>query len=266
MQKIGSFIIFVLFLMNCTGKQPTSENQATVAVGKVQVEFDNVVGNQDLVLGTGSYQNPLNQSFKVSNFSYYITNIHLKRANGTIYAVPQDSSYFLVRESVLASHTLVLNRVPVDEYVGISFLLGVDSLRSTMNLSKRTGVLDPATGADGHYWIWNSGYIFMRLEGSSPESTGIANLIQYHVGGFGGYSTKMDNNIKSVSLDFGTQKAQVQQEKTVRIKIKTDALKVISGAHTIDFAVVPNIMAGANAKKVAENSSQMFQLVEVRNE
>lgn len=255
------FILFIILLASCTGTQSKEEIKD---LSRIHIHFDNVVGNQDLVLGTTTYSNALNQSFKVSNFNYYISNIKFKRANGTTYTVPQDSCYFLVRESNLASHTLQINQVPVDEYIGVSFLLGVDSLRNTMDISKRTGVLDPATGGEGHYWTWNAGYIFMRLEGTSPQSTGNAGLIQYHVGGFGGYSTPLDNNIKAVSLDFGTQKLQVQKDKTPMLKIKTDVLKVISGVHNIDFATNPNVMSGTEARKVAENSSKMFQFIEIK--
>ncbi len=258
------FSLAACLLFGCAGK--SSKNEAspeTTLQTTLQIVFDNVVGNQDLVLGTTNYSNPLNQTFKVITFNYYVSNLKLQRADGSEYTVPQDSSYFLIREEVLASQTVTLRNLPAGEYVGVSFLLGVDSLRNTMDISRRTGVLDPATGAQGHYWTWNSGYIFMRLEGSSPESTGSANLIQYHVGGFGGYTSKLDNNIKKINLSFGTQKAQVRLDNKPQVKLKIDALKVISGSHLVDFANLPNVMSGANARNIAENTAQMFAFVSV---
>jgi len=246
----------------CTGRKLQTESPQA---GKLQITFDNVVGNRDLILGTEFYTNTLNQTFKVANFNYYVSNIKLQRADGTEHVVLQDSSYFLVRESNASSQTAALNQVPFGEYTGLTFILGVDSLRNTMDIAKRTGVLDPATGGQGHYWTWNSGYIFMRLEGNSPQSTGTAGLIQYHVGGFGGYSTPIDNNIKKISLSFGTQKAVVQANKKTSIQLRADALKIITGIYTIDFATLPNVMGGDDAKKVAENASKIFEFVGITN-
>ena len=70
------------------------------------------------------------------------------------------------------SQEVVLKNIPAGDYNQITFTIGVDSLRSTMDVSKRPGVLDPAQGHDGMYWTWNSGYIFFKMEGISPAAPG----------------------------------------------------------------------------------------------
>ena len=106
------------------------------------VEFDNIVGAADLQLGTGSYINGSGETFTVSKLKYYISNLVLTKTDGTVYVVPQDESYFLVDESDVDSHEATLS-VPEGEYKTLSFIIGVDSVRSTMDISQRTGVLDP---------------------------------------------------------------------------------------------------------------------------
>lgn len=77
----------------------------------------------------------------------------------------------------------------------MSFILGVDSLRSTKDLSERTGVLDPTAAGGDMYWSWNSGYNSLKMEGTS-RSLPMGGDFMYHIGGFGGYSSATINNIK----------------------------------------------------------------------
>lgn len=95
-----------------------------------KVEFDNVIGGVNLQLNTGSYTNASGETFKVSLLNYYISNIKLQNADGTTYTVPRDSSYFLIKEEN-PSQLITLRDIPAGNYTGISFVLGVDSLKST---------------------------------------------------------------------------------------------------------------------------------------
>ena len=60
-------------------------------------------------------------------------------------------------------------------------MIGVDSARNTSGA--QLGALDPANSM---FWSWNSGYIFVRMEGNSPQSTQPYNKLQFHIGGFKG--------------------------------------------------------------------------------
>lgn len=63
----------------------------------------------------------------------------------------------------------------------VRFLFGVDSLTSVSGAFG--GALDPTRGM---YWTWQSGYIFLKLEGWSPASPGRKNEFHLHVGGYAG--------------------------------------------------------------------------------
>ena len=226
------------------------------------MKFNNVVGNQPLTLTTGNYTNGSGEPFTVTTLNYYISNIKLKKADGSDYIVPQDSSYFLVKQSDSTSRVITLRNVPVGNYSGVTFTVGVDSLRNTMNISRRTGALDPAAGAEGMYWDWNSGYIFFKLEGTSPsapaEATGMR-MFMYHVGLFGGYQSKTLNNLKTVQLPFGSTTAPVTVNGSSVVKIKADVLKVFDGVKPLSIAQNPAIMVSALSADVATNYAQMFQ-------
>lgn len=242
-------------LNSCKKNEPALYDNSVKA--PLSVEFDNIVGSSDLQLNTGVYTNAAGENFSVTKLKYYVSNFKLTNIDGSIYTIPQDSSYFLINEG--SADDVKLN-VPEGEYTSITFTIGVDSLRNTMDISKRTGVLDPATDAADLYWGWNSGYIFFRLDGTSPAVTMADHVFNYHVGGFGGYSSPTPNNLRNVTLDLsarGTPKVKVG--KSTNIHLMVDLLKMLSGSTTMSFATTPMIHSAAGAIPVANNYTAMFR-------
>jgi hypothetical protein len=226
------------------------------------LEFDNVAGSKDLLLNSGDYTNSSGESLNVSQLQYFISNIKFNGRNGRSFSVKQDESYFLIQEQEAATQTIKL-KVPPGEYNKVTFVLGVDSLRNTMPIDKRKGVLDPSSSMDnGMYWSWNSGYIFFKMEGTSdaaPEDPTGNRRFRFHIGGFGGYSAPTINNIKSVTLDLskqGTVKAKKGRNAT--IYIKADILKTFNGVTKLSIAAHPSVMFSEYSVNVANNYSKMF--------
>lgn len=255
------FAILVLFTLNaCSDVDPQ------VAGGKLRIEFDNVVGEKNLVLNSVTYQNAANEDFTVTKFDYFISNIKLKRTDGSVYTVPQDSSYFLIKESVKTSQFVTLNNVPEGDYKEIEFMVGVDSLRNTADVSKRKGVLDPggSMAEDGMYWAWNSGYIFVKLEGVSSVATSVNRKFYYHIGLFGGYNERTVNNTRVVTVPFGALTAPVSiTGKTPEVHLLVDVLKLFNGPGTnLSIAKFVMVMGSQQEKsqQIANNYSGMFTI------
>ncbi|QMW00850.1 MbnP family protein [Spirosoma foliorum] len=241
-------------------------NPLTTSSGKLRIAFDNVVSTSDLKLGTGSYQNSSGETFTVTKFNYFISNIRLRKQDGSDYVVPQDSSYFLIQEDKPASQTITLNNLPAGNYTGLTFTVGVDSLRSLADITKRTGVLDPALN-DGMYWEWNSGYIFLKLEGTSPVAPALQNnAFFYHVGGFGGgYDGKKTiNNLRTITIPFSSSVAAVQAGAVPSIQLKTDVMKIFDGPTKLSIAQYSSVMFDPYSTNISNNYAQMFSLVGVQ--
>ena len=256
MKRILILSTSLLILLNSCKKDAAPEYNTGVKAD-LSVEFDNVAGAQDLALNTGVYTNAAGENFSVSKLKYYVSNFKLTRVDGTEYVVPQNDSYFLIDESVAASHEPVLS-VPEGEYKSISFMLGVDSLRNTKDISERTGVLDPTgVGAD-MYWTWNSGYIFFKMEGTSPASA--MGDFTYHIGGFGGYSSATINNIKTITLDLtsrGTPKVKTGKETNIHLMV--DIEKMFNGSTNISIAANPMVMFDPFSTTIADNYANMVR-------
>lgn len=256
-----------MLLASCSKKDDNAPDFNEKIKAPLIVEFDNVIGgDHDLHLNEASAANvnAAGEQFIITNLKYYISNIILTTTDGDEYVVPQDSSYFLIDEADEESHEAHIN-VPEGDYKTLKFTIGVDSLRSTMDISKRTGVLDPADGHDGMYWGWNPGYIFFKMEGTSPaapaDPTG-QHIFRYHIGGFGGYSAPTINNIKTVTLDLSevgaSGIARVRVGRAPEIHLFADILKVFSGNTNVSIAANPQVMFSDFSLNIANNYASMF--------
>ncbi|HOY20649.1 MAG TPA: hypothetical protein PLC89_25280 [Haliscomenobacter sp.] len=239
--------------------------------GNFNIQFQLMAGEQALRLNTEQvYHNATGESYNFTLFNFFVSNIKLKTRSGAEYIVPQSDSYFLVRASDAASQSIQLKNVPSDDYTGISFVIGVDSLRNTMDLSERTGVLDPAFGErDGNmYWSWNSGYIFVKMEGLSAQAKADRagnQKFRYHIGGFGGMISKSTNNLRNFSEAFVDQVATVGKGTTTTLNINVDANKLFDGPNTISIAKNTTVMSGDVSVLIANNHSSMFKVGQIVN-
>jgi len=269
MKNNNKFLIIALFIgawntiVSCEKEDIIDANDKNT----VAIEFDNRVGAQKLALGTTTYKNSSNEEFTVTKFNYFISNISLKKDDGTVVKFPND--YFLVRQEDTKSLLATLKDVPAGNYKELSFIVGVDSTRSVSDVSLRTGVLDPTSyGDDGMYWSWNSGYIFMKLEGVSsvvPAGPSGIKAFQIHVGGYGGKTAVAPNNIRTITLPIATT-ATVRKNIAPELHLIVDVAKVFDGANKIQLATTNSIHNPAAAKPVADNYTQMFLVDHVHNE
>jgi hypothetical protein len=233
--------------------------------GSVEIEFDNQAEGEALVFGK-NYTNAAGESLQFSLFNYYISNVVLVNENGDRFVAPKDSCYFLCKHDDPDSRLIRINNVPGGNYTGLEFVLGVDSAKSVSPITERQGVLDPATGASGHYWSWNAGYIFMKMEGNSPVAGTPDNKFQYHIGLFGGFNSPTLNNLKTMKLTVPSEAARVRQGKEApHFHMVVDALEVFKNPNVLSIAANPAVHASPFSKNVADNYADMFTIDHVHN-
>jgi len=262
----------ILLLASCSKEDSPAPEFAETNLAPFSVEFDNIVGDRTLSFNntTTPYVNAKGESFSISMLQYFISNIKVATADGKEYAVKQDSSYFLIQSSDKSTRFAKV-RVPEGDYTRLTFTLGVDSLRSTMGIDKRTGVLDPAANgghdSGGMYWGWNSGYIFFRFEGNSNVISDDVNgdptgkkQFKYHIGGFGGYSAPTINNVKTITVDLTKAGiAKVRKDRQSNVHLFVDAMKVFNGTNSFKIAEHPNVMFSDYSVNIAKNLTEMFR-------
>ncbi|RZL48015.1 MAG: hypothetical protein EOP00_10330 [Pedobacter sp.] len=265
-------ICTILILASCAKKEDAAPEFKEENLAPFSIEFDNIVGDRTFSINNTSslYTNAAGEKFSISMLQYFISNIKVATADGKIYTVPQDKSYFLINGADKTTRFTKVE-VPEGDYTKVTFTLGVDSLRSTMDLSKRTGVLDPAVGgghdAGGMYWGWNSGYIFFKCEGNSNVISDDVNgdptgkkQFKYHIGGFGGYSAPTINNIKTITVDLATGGiAKVRKDRQSNVHLFVDVMKIFNGKNAFSIAAHPNVMFSDYSVNIAANLNEMFK-------
>jgi hypothetical protein len=251
-------------------KEGFTFSSSPLGSGTIGLEFDHIIGAQDLNLGTW-YVNPNGDSVKFSTLKYFVSNIRLGKADGTFYTVPKEESYFIVNQDSAASKKVKIGNVPSGDYSTIEFILGVDSIKNRAPLGELTGALSTTGAAKGMNWNWNAGFIFFKMEGESPKVSGMtAPMFMYHIGLYGytgGSATHAINNLKTISLSKSGQILKVRNSKEVEAHLKLDLAKVWkSDTYTINVATDPMIMVSPKSSDVAKNYSQAFSLDHVHND
>lgn len=234
---------------SCRKKSDPTTTPQQPTTGEFGVEITNYAGDSVLALNTGTYTNAAGNTFTVTKFNYYISNIRFKKSDGTEYAEPE--SYHLVQADKGSSRHFHIEDVPAGNYVAITFTIGVDSARNVSGA--QTGALDPANSM---FWDWNSGYIMAKLEGKSAQTGTADSSFRFHIGGF----TGTNSALHTVTLTFPLTVALKGGAEST-IPMKADLLKWFT-PNTIDLSAMNNIMMpSANSKKIADNYANMFSLL-----
>jgi hypothetical protein len=229
--------------------------------GSIDIEFDNVVGTEDLVLNTDNepYTNAAGETYKVTALKYYISNIKLMTAEGKVYTDPVSSDgskgYYLVDESDVDSQVITLEGLPADDYTDMEFTVGVDAAR--VDEGAQTGALDPVNGM---FWDWNTGYVFLKLEGESSASPDPDHYILYHVGGY-----SAPNNIRTMVAKFSQEPAMVRSNRRPEVHMIVDVNKFFEAPNEISFETSPVRHMPADNVAIADNYSHTFVADHVHN-
>lgn len=147
--------------------------------GAFTLEFEHVWGSNMSPFEMNTLMNhpKTGDELTFTTFKYYVSNVGLKKADGTVWLA--EESYHLVDASDASSLEIDFENVPQGTYTGMVFMMGVDSIRNVSGAQE--GALDPANGM---LWDWNTGYIMIKAEGLSPQSS--TGSYAYHLGGFYG--------------------------------------------------------------------------------
>ena len=227
--------------------------------GKLIIRFENSVGNRRVVLDTGTYVNALGQSFTITNFKYYISNITLTGiTEGGLNLKYADPHSYLITQDDSASWSITLEDMPEGSYQYMTFIVGVDSIHNCSGA--QSGALDPINGM---FWTWNTGYIFFKLEGKSPSSNSPGHIFEYHIGGY----KAPTNFLRTIMFGFRDQgPMKVNHGKVTTLYMKTDVAKLLNDHHTINFAKLSSVTDFHNADTVVDNYDHLFSVIRVSNE
>jgi len=251
------FGLLAVPLVLLSGCKKDSDSLETT--GPVNITVHNVAGSQDLALNSTTATTAAGETFTVSTFEYYLSNIKFTKSDGTTYAAPD--TYFLVNQAKPSSLSFTVPNVPAGDYTGVSFIVGVDA--------QKTGLTDPATftgdlnQANNMYWTWNSGHIFLKLEGTIT-STSPAKPLTCHIGGY----TDPNNAIVTAAPSFNGAKLTVQANHTAQLALAANITKVFDGPNQTTLSTFTGAhMPNAQSVQLAQNyAAGMFTVEKITTE
>lgn len=254
--KIIIGIISLIFLSCSKNDEAIAPNEE----GALDIQFDNIYAGANLVFDT-NYTHSNGEIVKINKLKYIISNFVLVKSDGTEYIVPQSKSNFIVDETNVASQLIRLQNIPVGDYTGIKFGVGIDQEQWSQGLPAQGNFWTQAESA-GLTWNWNPGYIFMKMEGIFYNNQTQENQqFQVHLGQI----SNSYNYVKS-TLNFPTtEKALVRTSTTPQVKILADFSHVLDGTTKINLQDGSAIMGGSKLITVANNIKYMFQVEHVHN-
>lgn len=159
------FIYLILILCCCqVNLAQTNSFQITPTFQHEKVQF----GNQ-LILNTDTLQ--------IDKLELLLSNFYFLQDGKIVDSLQK--KFHRISSTDSSSFQLVSQRSNSNPFNSIRFTFGIDSL--THSLGVLGGDLDPMYG---QYWTWQSGYIFLKLEGTSPSCPARKNKFQFHIGGY----------------------------------------------------------------------------------
>jgi hypothetical protein len=245
-----SLLFSILLIVSCQKDADLPVPVQPAPAGMVKLELKNMVDTSLLYLDTVLYILDNGDKLRVSMYKYYISNVQLMRSDSTFFT--ESYSYHLVDQSQEATKSITIDSVPEGDYIGIRFMIGVDSAHNVSGT--QSGDLDPAKGM---FWAWNTGYIMAKLEGTSQQSTSPGNSVGLHIGGFkGAYSA-----LKTVSPSFNGSHALVTTSHAPIIHVKCDLAEWFKNPAAFSFSSTSVVTTvGPNSKMIADNYADMFSV------
>lgn len=270
MKKIMMAIVAttgLLYTVTSCSSDSKSSTPSPTEKGNIDLEFDQVFGDADLILNTQTNTTSQAEGLKISTVKYIVSNIVLEKADGSTFTYPKSDSYFIVDESNEASHVLSLTNIPAGDYTKIHFGIGVDKTQWELGLS---GQGDLYTNADaaGMVWTWAAGYKYVAFEGTFTSAS-VTNDTSFMV--HTGKTSDTAYNYEEVTLDFPNA-AQVRSDVTPDVHIYADVAKIIDGHHKIkledhnSMGMGAMIMGGDILTDIMHNVSEMFRVDHVHND
>ena len=240
-------IIFILAISISSCKKEDSDGP-----GDVKVSFEYVFGSNALpwAINQTMLHPKTGDSLTFTTFAFYLTNVRLQNEDGSWWE--EADSYHIICAACDDASSFTLQNVPKGTYVAMEYTLGVDSTRNVSGA--QTGALSPANGM---FWDWNTGYIMLKAEGSSPQSS--TGAFTFHLGGFSG----ANNIVTKKATDFFGNDLTVNADDTPELVFLANPARLWHSSPSVSVTNTIH-MPGAAATAMATDFYSNISFKEMR--
>lgn len=200
----------------------------------VRISFMGFFNDHILEQDVNYYLAKNNDSIAVHVCRFYISDVELLAGEEIV----ANCRYKLMDLFDTASTHLDLKVNGQENITTLRFKLGIDSTTNANGVGG--GDLDPMKGM---YWSWQSGYINLKLEGTSRLSPERQGVFEYHLGGYAG----QNNALQTVTLT-------VKDERRINAGVDVARFFVRNDVHTLARVMSPSL----KAVELAGHATHMF--------
>jgi hypothetical protein len=206
MKKLVFLFVGVLVLSACEPdpKPPVGGNTNSDEQVSMSLAISHTFGNMPLTLNQ-PYFNTGRNDIRFTNIQYFVSDLKLQKMDGSWLTVP---FYAMFTAQSQESAQVNIANIPKGNYKGVGFSIGVDSIANHS---------DPAIWPNGHplsimeggamHWSWNSGYIFIKVEGNYKIDGNPDGGFAYHIGRD---DLRVDIRQENIQLDLNASGNTVQ--------------------------------------------------------
>lgn len=227
-----------LLLFSCKKDEPAPPSEGRLSI-EMSYVFDGVQFDADTMLYTIQAGYPVS----VEHLEYYISNVTLHKADNSSVQT-WDIFYLNLKENDFDK--IRLEKIPAGDYVGISFLVGLDAEHNKTNALPSTWYNNNMAWPDG----MGGGYHFMKLEGRYKDQASTR-----------GYAVHLGRNENLVTTAFIPGKISVSATGG-NTELVMDIAEWFKSPNEYDFKVDGDytMSNGAVMKKISENGRDAFHL------
>jgi len=164
----NKFRIISIFILNCF--TILAQNDADSLELSIKVKWNEI----PLEINS-NYISKNNDTLQISQLKFYLSDIQILFEDKSVFKYEK---HHLVNMEDLNSMKIPITK-KYKKIKTISFSIGVDSLASVSGALSSD--LDPSNGM---YWAWQSGYINIKIEGTSSSCKTRKNAFHFHIGGY----------------------------------------------------------------------------------
>lgn len=251
--KCICLLLMVSLVMACKKKNDEPTPVVIPTTQSLTLRMTPKVGNKTLDFNS-SFETENKERYTLSMFRYYISNISLLKNDGSEYKL--DGKVFLVNANTPDYN---LGNVPAGNYKGISFFVGIDSATNHMDPTKYPVSHPLAIQSPAIHWSWNSGYIFLMMEGSCDTTDTNKDVLtygQYSHGMF--FHLGMDPLLRQVKLTNASFTLAPGADKV--LNIHSDINKLFAGINLRTENTSHTMGSMPLATRAANNIAAMFTI------
>ena len=227
-----------------------NENK-NVPKGTLLFHLHTYIDENEVDLYNATYSNDEGRSISLSLAQLYISEIDLVKLDGSIYTIPYNKIF-----KVLEAETFSAGDVPVGNYKGIRFKVGLNSAANALQPGESA---DSSMLKHNEMWMGNTaqpdGYAFLNVQGSIDTTSDLSGTMvpfSYKIGG--------NANYKQVTMPEQNFSIMEGQAEYAHIKIKYNKLFNGIKLNDINNLLVQNLSDnnGLLAQKIVANIPAMF--------